>query len=216
MVDSNATCFGLTNGGATSSASGGTGSYTYLWSNSAITASIPGISAGSYKVIITDKNSCTDSSTVTITEPSQLITSTGIDSNVSCQGLANGGATVTATGGTGSYTYLWSNAIAIASINGVASGKYYVDVSDQNGCDTRDSATVTEPAALGVSVAIDSNVACNSDATGGVTVSVTGGTTPYAYTWNNSATSPSLAGIVAGSYKVLVTDSAVARTLRTM
>ncbi|MDC1221285.1 OmpA family protein [Salibacteraceae bacterium] len=63
-LDSNASCFTSSDGGATASANGGTATYTYAWSNSATSASISGVAAGTYSVTITDENGCFDSSSV--------------------------------------------------------------------------------------------------------------------------------------------------------
>ena len=59
-MDSNASCNGFADGGASASATGGPGSYTYTWSNAATTASITGVLAGTYSVTVTDANGCTD------------------------------------------------------------------------------------------------------------------------------------------------------------
>ncbi len=140
-VDSTVSCNGYADGGATASATGGTPPYTYAWSNSATTASIAGVVAGTYTVTTTDAKGCTDTDSVTITEPSALVAATTLDSNVTCFGYANGGATASATGGTTPYTYAWSNFDTTASITSAPVGSYSVWITDANGC--MDSASVT-------------------------------------------------------------------------
>ena len=132
MVDSNVTCNGFSNGGATASATGGTAPYNYLWSNAATTASITGVVAGTYTVTISDDNGCTSTSSLTITEPTALVASTIVDSNVTCNAGSDGGATASATGGTAPYTYAWSNATTTASITGLVAGTYTVTITDDN------------------------------------------------------------------------------------
>ena len=207
IVDSNAACNGFANGGATASATGGTPPYTYAWSNSATTASITGVTAGTYTVTITDANGCSDNSSVTVTEPTVMSASVVIDSNATCNGLANGGATASATGGTPPYTYAWSNLATTISITGVLAGTYTVTVTDANGCSASNSGTITEPSALMVSSVVDSNVSCNGFANGGATASATGGTPPYTYAWSNGATTASITGVLAGTYTVTITDA---------
>ena len=207
VVDSNISCNGGSDGGATASATGGTGAYTYSWSNSATTASITGVAAGTYSVTITDANGCTDSSSVTITEPAALIASTVVDSNVSCNGYSDGGATASATGGTGAYSYMWSNSATTASITGVVAGTYSVTITDANGCTDSSSVTITEPASLIASAVVDSNVSCNGGSDGGATASATGGTTAYSYSWSNGSTTASVTGLTAGTYSVTITDA---------
>ena len=207
VVDSNASCNGFSDGGATASATGGTPPYSYAWSNSAITASITGVVAGTYNVTITDANGCTDNTSVTITQPTAFTASVVIDSNVTCNGFSDGGATVSASGGTPPYSYSWSNTATTASITGVVAGTYNVTVTDANGCTASNSGTITQPVALVAASVVDSNVSCNGFSDGGATASATGGTPPYSYAWSNSATTASITGVVAGTYNVTITDA---------
>jgi len=206
-VDNNASCNGFADGQATASETGGTAGYTYLWSDAQTSATATGLAAGNYSVTITDANGCTDSASVTITQPASLIATTALDSNVSCNGFSDGGATVSLTGGTSPYGYLWSNSATTASITGVMAATYSVTITDANGCTDSASITITEPAILAIGSVVDSNVSCNGVADGGATASTTGGTTPYAYFWSNSATSASITGVVAGTYSVTITDA---------
>ncbi len=206
-VDSNVSCNTFSDGGATASATGGTTPYSYAWSNSATTASITGVIAGTYNVTVTDANGCTSHSSVTITEPTTLVAAAAVDSNVSCNTFSDGGATALATGGTTPYSYAWSNSATTASITGVIAGTYNVTVTDANGCTSHSSVTITEPTTLVAAAAVDSNVSCNTFSDGGATASATGGTTPYSYAWSNSATTASITGVIAGTYNVTVTDA---------
>ena len=206
VVDSNTTCNGFANGGATASATGGTMPYTYSWSNSATTASITGVTAGTYSVTIVDANGCSSTSAATVTEPAILAISSVVDSNITCNGLSNGGVTASATSGTAPYTYAWSNSATTASITGVTAGTYSVTIMDANGCSSTSVSTVMEPAILVSASIVDSNITCNGSADGGATASATGGTSPYTYTWSNSATTASITGVVAGTYSVTIMD----------
>ena len=207
VVDANISCNGGTNGVATASAIGGTAPYTYLWSNSATTASLSGVAAGTYSVTITDANGCTDTSNVTITEPTALVAASVVDTNISCNAGADGSATGSATGGTAPYTYLWSNAATTASIVGIAAGTYNVTITDANGCTDTSSVTITEPAPLVASGVVDANVTCNARTEGAATASATGGTAPYTYLWSNAETTASITGLAAGTYNVTITDA---------
>ncbi|MGD1848490.1 MAG: HYR domain-containing protein, partial [Salibacteraceae bacterium] len=207
VLDSNVSCFGFSDGGATASATGGTGAYTYNWSNSATTASITGVTAGTYSVTITDAKGCTDSTSVTITQPVMLVAAAVVDSNVSCFGFSDGGATASATGGTMPYTYNWSNSATTASITGVMAGTYSVTITDANGCTDSTSVTITQPVMLVVSSGTINQVSCVGQSDGGATSTVTGGTLPYTYLWSNGGTNDSIAGVTAGTYTVTVTDN---------
>jgi len=207
VVDANISCNGGTNGVATASAIGGTAPYTYLWSNSATTASLSGVAAGTYTVTITDANGCTANANATITEPIALVAASVVDANISCNGGTNGVATASAIGGTAPYTYLWSNSATTASIVGIAAGTYNVTITDANGCTDTSSVTITEPAPLVASGVVDANVTCNARNEGTATASATGGTAPYTYLWSNAETTASITGLAAGTYNVTITDA---------
>ncbi len=202
ISSSDATC-GVANGSATVSASGGSGSYNYLWSNGGTTATITGLSAGSYSVVVTDSHGCTTSCNVLVgstSAPTCTITST----NASC-GHANGSATVVASGGSGSYTYLWSNGSTFSTITGLTAGTYSVAITDSHGCTT--SCSVVVGSSSTPSCTISSIPASCSLANGSATVVASGGNGSYSYLWSNGATSSIATGLVAGNYSVVITDS---------
>ena len=127
---SNVNCGGST-GSATATGNNGTSPYTYLWTDGTTTANISSLAAGTYFVTVTDANSCTATTSVTITQPAaNLSASISSQTNVSCFGGSNGSATVTASGGTTAYTYLWSNSATTATINILTSSTYTVTVTD--------------------------------------------------------------------------------------
>src|SRR5690606_8474173 len=129
----NVSCFGGSNGSIDLSVTGGTGSYTYAWSNGESTQEISTLIAGDYTVTVTDANGCTATETITFTEPDELILSyTPV--NVSCFGESNGSIDLSVTGGTGFYTYAWSNGESTQDISTLIAGDYTVTVTDTNGC----------------------------------------------------------------------------------
>ncbi|MBL4657362.1 MAG: SprB repeat-containing protein, partial [Flavobacteriales bacterium] len=110
VVTSNPLCFGDCTGSATASAVGGTSFYTYAWNTSPVqtNALATGLCAGAYIVTATDVNSCTDTSSVLITEPALLVSSAVVTTNPLCFGDCTGSATASGTGGTSPYTYAWN------------------------------------------------------------------------------------------------------------
>jgi hypothetical protein len=203
----NVLCNGGTTGSATATVTGGTSPYIYAWSNASSASTSTGLAAGTYGLTVTDANGCTSTSSATITEPTALMSMVTIDSNVSCNGLSNGGATATATGGTAPYTYAWNNAATTASITGIAVGTYTVTITDANGCASTANDSVSEPTAMMAMITVDSNVSCNSGADAGLTVMVSGGLSPYTYNWSNAATAASITGVAAGTYTAMITDA---------
>ncbi|MEM9023086.1 MAG: SprB repeat-containing protein, partial [Bacteroidota bacterium] len=176
-------CNGINTGTATATPSGGTSPYTYAWSNAQATAVATGLAAGPHTVTVTDNNGCTETAAVTLTQPALLAVTIAVQ-DVSCQGGNDGSIAATPAGGTGSYTYAWSNGQTTASVNGLAAGSLVVTVTDANGCTTTGAATVTEPAALAVSL-IPTDLTCNGSNDGTIASTVTGGTSPYSYGWSN-------------------------------
>lgn len=137
----NVNCNGGNNGSATANPSGGTSPYTYNWSNGATTQTINGLVAGSYTVTVTDADNCTNSENVTISQPA-AISLTSVVTNETLPGAANGAIDLTASGGTPSYSYAWSNGASTEDITGLTAGTYTVTVTDANNCSEVHSATV--------------------------------------------------------------------------
>jgi len=127
-------CNGDALGSLTVTASDGTTPYTYNWSNSATTASITTLGAGTYTVTVTDAGGTTATSSATITEPTALNTTISSQTNVTCFGESTGSLTASVTGGTSPYTYNWNSGETSATISGKAAGTYTVSVLDANGC----------------------------------------------------------------------------------
>ena len=202
------TCFGFANGSIATTVNGGVAPYTYNWGAGQPTnANRSNLAPGTYNVTVTDANNCTGTATATITQPSAPLAATAAKTNVNCFGDATGTVTLTVTGGTTAYNYIWSNGATTKDLTGLVAGTYTATVTDAKGCNTTASATVTQPNAALSASATKTDVNCYGDATGTVTLTVTGGTTAYTYTWSNGATTKDLTGLVAGTYTVTVTDA---------
>lgn len=125
-----------------SGSNGGSPSYTYSWSNGATTQNINGLSPGSYTVTVSDGNGHSATSTSTITQPSVLAVSLTA-TNPGC-GTTTGSIATSVSGGTASYSYLWSNGSTSASPTGLTTGNYTVTVTDANGCTVSASASILD------------------------------------------------------------------------
>ena len=209
-------CNGGANGTATVAPTGGAGSYTYSWNTTPVqtTATATGLAAGTYTVTVTDANSCQATRSFTINQPAtalSLITGGG-KTDVSCNGGANGTATVVPTGGTPGYTYSWNTTPVqtTATATGLAAGTYTVTVTDANSCQATRSFTINQPPALNLSIGGGkTDASCNGGANGTATVVPTGGAGGYTYSWNTTPvqTTATAMGLTAGTYTVTVTDS---------
>lgn len=133
-------CSGLDNGTAGVTVTGGTGSISYSWSNGATTASVSGLAAGTYTCTIADQGGCSSVLTAVISSPAPL-SATGSVQNATC-GIINGAVTLSVTGGTAPYTFLWSTGATTQNISSLAGGTYTVSVSDSRGCTTNQIFTV--------------------------------------------------------------------------
>ncbi|TPD69941.1 T9SS type A sorting domain-containing protein [Flavobacterium microcysteis] len=213
-------CNGGSNGTATVSATGGTPSYTYSWAPSGGTAATAtGLAAGTYTVTVTDANACQITRTVTVNQPASALSAAtgGGKTDVSCNGGANGTATVAPTGGTTPYSYSWAPVGGTnATATGLTAGTYTVTVTDFNGCQATRTYTINQPTALG-GTASKTDVSCNGGSNGTASVSVTGGTPSYTYSWAPSGGSAATAtGLAAGTYTVTVTDANACQITRTV
>jgi len=201
----NPSCFGGNDGSALAVPVGGTQPYSYLWSDGQTTDLAVGLIAGVYTVTVTDAGGCTATEEVEIIDPSQIIANCSVLDHVSCNGYSDGKVTVSAVGGTGALSYLWSNGATTATANLVAAGVHTVTITDANGCSITCQVTVNEPAGMLLNIS-GSNVACNGGNSGSATVSVSGGTAPYMFLWNNLQNTPTATNLVAGVYTVIVQD----------
>jgi hypothetical protein len=143
---SSVSCFGGSNGSATASQVGGTGSFTYAWNTIPVqtTATITGLTPGTYSCTVTDANGCSSTSGCTVNQPSAPLATNSTSTDASCASCCNGSATVTPSGGTpGGYTYMWSpGGQTTATISAVCPGNYTVCVTDPNGCSQCDTVSV--------------------------------------------------------------------------
>ncbi|MBL4577972.1 MAG: hypothetical protein JKX74_05830, partial [Flavobacteriales bacterium] len=210
MSKTDASCGG-SDGTATVAVTGGTGPYNYLWNdpgaqtNDTATA----LAAASYSVIVTDAIGCTDSATVSVNNVGGPTVVASQISGVSCFGGSDGGVTVSVTGGTSPFTYLWDDPGAQTNdtATGLTATMVTVTVTDNAGCIATDNVTPTEPAVLALTASSANSNCGQSD--GSASVVVTGGTGVYTYLWDDpSAQTTATAGnIPAATYKVIVSDA---------
>ncbi len=202
-------CNGGTNGAVDITITGGSGSYTYSWSNTETTEDISGLSAGNYTVTVDDDNSNCSlvSSGLVVTEPDAVSIATDSTHNATCFGSTNGAVYITVSGGTQPYGFVWSDNSQNEDLTGVGAGNYMTTVTDDNGCSaSSSSATITEPSELVVTTDSVHNNACFGETDGAVYTTVSGGTSPYSPMWSNSATTEDITGLAAGNYTVTVSD----------
>ncbi len=206
-TSTNVSCHGGNNGSATAQAGGGNGTFTYQWSNGAQTSSISGITAGIYQVTVTDSENCSATSSVTVSQPTELQVNTSVTGETGV-GANDGTAAASPSGGTPDYTYIWSNNTTTATIIGLAPGSYTVTVTDANGCTGAQTVSVNFYG-CNISSQISSvNASCYGAGNGSAEITVGGATEPVSYLWSNGSTNSGISGLAPGNYSVTATDAA--------
>lgn len=199
-------CYGSNNGSATVTAVGGIIPYTYHWSTSpSQTNSIAtNLTAGNYTVTITDSLGVTTTATVVITQPT-VINAIISGTNVLCNGDSTGSATLTITGATSPYQFLWNNGATTQNRSNLLAGSHSVTVTDAKGCTKTASVTITQPGAITLSSTASSST-CNEN-NGVLTVQSLGGITPHQYQWSNAIQNDTISNLAPGIYFCTVTDA---------
>lgn len=217
--------------------SGGTPSYTWAYQTSSVNCSgctigctfPPGCSVSvnywanyatgsvtapppNYPIRITDATGSTiqinSAASITPCTSCPVISITPVVQNALCNG-GSGSATVSASGGTGPYTYTWMPGTLTGSVqSNLTPGTIYtITAKDNNSCTGTITLSITQPSAISATLSA-SNATCTA-ANGGATITtISGGTAPYTYTWLPSGGNASVANnIAAGNYSVIIKDA---------
>jgi hypothetical protein len=197
-------CGIVPDGTATAVPYGGVGPYTYLWSNGGTTSQITGLSTGTYVVTVTDANNCTavGSTFVNFANEGLWVMDSTVD--VTCFGANDGFAYISPMSGTAPYTYQWSNGQTGPNLSNLGPGTYTVTITDAFGCFALHNVIITQPTALNATVSTTPGV-CGL--AGSATITITGGTPPYAVLWQGTSSTNFTVNLTPGSYGVTVTDA---------
>ncbi len=215
-----ATC-AASDGTATVVPAGGTAPYGYSWSANAgtqsnLTGTATGLTAGIYLVTIADPTFCVTVSSITVSN-----TAGSVIANTSCTptstiGNNDGSSSTIVSGGLAPYSYNWSPAPAAgqntSTATGLTAGNYFVTITDANGCFVVDNCSVSDPGCAMTATLASATTTCVGMCDGTATTSTSGGNGPYAYTWSanagtQSASSGIATGLCAGTYQVTVIDN---------
>lgn len=207
-LSANVNCYNGNDGSISLVTTGGSGTLLYslnydppqtgmLFSN---------LTTGNYILSVADTNACIDTIHVVISQPPLLLAS-ATSVNPLCFGSADGTASVVAAGGISGYSYMWSNGNTATAISGLGDGTYSKS-NHQHACVTTDSVVLVQPNAIVITHTTTNAAACAGAANGTASVTVIGGTGPYAYAWSPvSSNTWYAANLGAGLYNVAVTDA---------
>lgn len=192
---------GLANGATDLTVTTGSAPFDYLWSNTATTEDLTGITPGSYTVVVTDANGCTEMRSVTVNNNNLVLDlNASPQANASC--TAPNGSIDLAVSPSGAYNFLWSNQATTEDVSNLNDGNYAITVT-LGTCQATASFTVADQTASPVlNSAITAAICSNSN--GSIDLSVSGANGPFDYLWSNQATSEDLNAILPGNYTVTV------------
>lgn len=199
-----ALCAGNSDGVIDITVSGATAPYTFEWDDLGSSEDRQNLASGIYYLLITDDNGCEWSDSFTINEPLPIIAGI-VETHITCFDAKDGMLDLTASGGTGTLAYNWTGGAFTEDLNNLDTGTYVVVITDQNGCEHRDTALINQPLPLNVDAVI-TLVTCFGEATGAIDITVSGGVTPYVPEWEHGPVSQDLSGIGSGIYILDITD----------
>jgi hypothetical protein len=202
----NVACFGFNTGSIDINVAGGTGAYSYLWSNGQTSQDVSNLFAGTYSVQVSDQNNCSAILSVNISQPNSAISLSETHQDAICISTVTGSINLSVSGGTPVYSYSWSNGSSTQDISSLGQGIYAVAVTDANGCIDTLSVEILDPDNLMELSATHTDVSCFGGANGTIDLTVTNGNPVSTYNWSNGASSQDILGLSSGNYYVNVTD----------
>ena len=204
-------CLSSSDGELTVLTGGGSPPLNYLWNTGDTSSQISGLSAGSYRLTVTDAGGCTFESPTFHLDPA-----TPFQIHLSevqlptCHGNSDGSLLVTATGGTAPYRFEWSTGDSTSLAENLSSGWYSVTVTDSTDCSAvKDSIFLAQPEVLEAFFPITSPPLCPGKSSGQIYTEVQGGSFPYTFFWQKDQqtyTTKDLLAIPAGTYHLTITD----------
>ena len=189
----------------------GTLPYTYSWDHDgALSGNLAeALTAGMYRLTVTDKNGCQSSVEATVGTANGPSVSLQSVADSPCTG-AEGSISIGGTGGTLPYGYSWSHdpLLNAPTADALEPGMYTVTLTDFRGCTASVNATVLPTGGPTITVDSISNSLC-TEGTGYLRVSVSNGNAPFDFEWDlpEAANSPTLQDLSSGLYQLTLTDS---------
>ncbi|MBS1611675.1 MAG: hypothetical protein JST49_02540, partial [Bacteroidetes bacterium] len=208
LVNTTATqinCMGGSTGAITTSVSGGAGGYSYWWGAGFVSPNRSNLAAGTYNVTVTDATGCEGYATEVI-YPYVPMTASHTQANNTCYGDSIGSINLAINNGRAPFSFVWSNGASTEDLSNLKADTYTVTVTDANGCTVSRNANITQPAFPIYLNGTVSDATCGNN-NGAININVSGGTSPYAFAWNDGANTQNRTGLAGGTYTVTLTDA---------
>lgn len=184
---------------------GGTPDYSYLWEDNTTSPILSNLSSGTYTITVTDQNNCTAEFSIILEDNDGVTLAANDVQNNECPGGSEGAATISASGGTGMYSYSWSNGGSNATETNLIAGNYTITVTDESNCTGEITIEITEPDAFLANETI-TNITCNGAENGSIQLDPSGGTGDLTYAWNTGGTGDVITDLIPGIFSVTITD----------
>ena len=201
----NPKCFNSHDGSVYAEVKGGTEPYSYLWSTGSTSSVIYGLTAGIYSLKVTDANGNMVEQTAELKQPESAVGISAEIVDASCAS-ADGSISLSVSGGTAPYSYMWGNGSVSPVLSNIAAGSYVVIVTDSLGCTASRKNEVGTNTDLSLELTAN-YLECYQEGEGEITSNVSGGTEPYEYVWSNGATGADASGLNSGLYQLEVKDA---------
>ncbi|HXH19032.1 MAG TPA: gliding motility-associated C-terminal domain-containing protein [Chitinophagales bacterium] len=198
-------CSGYHDGVISISVTGGAAPYIFSWNDGDASQNRSNLSAGNYSVTVSDNHSCASVLNVTIAEPAPL-TISEFHGDVACSGGTSGSIDLIVSGGTAPYSFRWNDGAMTEDRSSLSSSTYSVTVTDNHSC--AESMLIVVGSASGITATeTHTSASCSGAGDAVIDVTVSGGVPPYAYLWNDGATTQDRSSIAAGNYSLTITDN---------
>ncbi|UII20009.1 T9SS type A sorting domain-containing protein [Fulvivirga ligni] len=184
----------------------GVGPFTVEWDNGETGPNPTELHPGTNVVSITDANGCTVVEQITVPHPDAVDYQTVSSRPATCADSEDGRFEIQGIGGSGGYTYSWSNGQTGTVLNNVQQGDYDLEITDNQGCTFITTVHVDGVSPLSVEAASLQRPTCAGDQDGSVTIQGVGGNGNYTYTWFDGATGTFHDQLSAGEYTIDITD----------
>ena len=184
---------------------GGQAPHDVAWSNGANSLSLDSLGFGINQITITDAHGCSVNQVFNVVDVQEPILNSQV-TNVACFGDSSGQIELLFTNPQEITNITWNNGQSGTVLSNLSVGTYDATISYNNGlCSIMQSELVQSPNVISITALITDIDSINA---GAIDVTVSGGTPPYLYNWDNNQQTEDLTNLIAGVYSISVTDSA--------